>query len=327
MSEFDLIRRFLAPLSTGHDGAFMLTDDAALLGTSTNIIAKDTLVEGIHFTKDMPLDIIARRALRTNLSDIAAMGAKPSAYLLSCVWPKETTEEQFSLFSRGLQQDQNEFKVSLIGGDTCVHNTESGLLTISITALGVAPKSGAIRRSGAVIGDDVYVSGTIGDSGLGLLIMMNTESMAPDDNAFLVNRYQLPTPRIALGGALAGIATSAIDVSDGLLADAGRLAFSSNIGIRMSLSQVPLSSAARNWSISQKDDTQANLKLASYGDDYELLFTAPKPSRRAVEMAGQLTKTSVMKIGTVCRGSGVSVIGDSNEEISVPQHGYDHFTR
>lgn len=324
--EFDIIRKFFAPLSKGVDGAYALTDDAALVAGGDFIVTADMMIEGVHFLKNTPLDLAARKLIRVNLSDLAAKGAKPIGYFLTCAWPHAANREDIAHFAKGLEADQEEFRVALYGGDTTRHQAAKAPLTLSATFFGSAPRQGMIRREGAAPGDDIYVSGTIGDAGLGLAALKKQERFSTDDRDFLIARYRLPEPRITLGGALAGVASAAIDVSDGLIADTGHIAETSQCAIDISAPSIPLSEAARTWRDGQESANAAYGRLAAGGDDYEILFSAPPRARRAVEMAATLSKTPVARIGVASRGAGVRLLDAEGEEILVEHRGYDHFS-
>lgn len=320
--EFDIIAKYFAPLAT-EAGAFGLKDDAALL--APYVVTKDLIVEGVHFLSKDPLDLVAKKALRVNLSDLAAKGAKPSGYLLGCVWPAGVKEESIADFARGLAEDQESFRVTLFGGDTSAHQIKGAPLTISVTMLGAPSSAGLTRRNGAQPGDDVYVTGTIGDAGLGLRALTGETKPAAAAKKYLVERFRLPAPRLAAGSALAGLASAAIDVSDGLLADASHVAETSGSAIDIAAEKIPFSPAARAWLDAQGDRNAAIAGLAATGDDYEILFTAPQSRRRSIEMAGQVTKTPIVRIGTVSRGKGVRLIDESGRSIDAPKRGWDHF--
>lgn len=325
--EFDIIAKYFAPLAADCDGAFALKDDAALFSAGDAVITKDLLVEGVHFRAKDPRALVARKALRVNLSDLAAKGAKPAGYFLGLVLPLGVKEEAIADFAAGLAEDQDAFRISLMGGDTTVHAAKAAPLTISVTMIGAPGSAGFIARSGAKPGDDVYVSGTIGDAGLGLAALSGAFKPSAVDKAFLVERYQLPTPRVLLGGALGGLATASIDISDGLLADGGHIAARSGVAIEIAADKLPLSDAAKHWLAKQDDNAQALAEIAGFGDDYEIFFTAPPARRRSVEMASQLTKTALARIGAVTRGEGVRLLDADGAEIEVETAGYDHFER
>jgi thiamine-monophosphate kinase len=320
--EFDIIRKYLAPLAA-EEGAFGLTDDAAQVGGV--VVTKDLIVEGVHFRTKDPLDLVAKKALRVNLSDLAAKGAKPTGYFLGCVWPAGVKEDAIAAFARGLSEDQELFRLSLFGGDTTAHAQKGAPLTISVTLLGAPGSAGLIRRSGASPGDDLYVTGCIGDAGLGLRALEGAVKPSAASKKFLIERYRLPLPRLALGGALCGLASAAIDVSDGLLADAGHIAETSSVALEIAAEKIPLSAAARDWLEAQIDRDTALADLASMGDDYEILFAAPPSRRRSIELAAQVTKTPVARIGAITRGEGVRLIDGYGGGIAASRRGYDHF--
>jgi thiamine-monophosphate kinase len=322
--EFEIIREIFAPLSAGADGAFGLADDVASIGAF--IVTKDLIVEGVHFRKSDPLDLVARKALRVNLSDLAAKGAKPVGYFLGCVWNAAVARAEIEIFAKGLAEDQAQFGVTLLGGDTTRHVASGAPLTVSITAIGTAPRQGIVKRLGAAAGDELYVTGTIGDACLGLTALEKSEKFSAADKALLVSRFQLPEPRIALGGALPGLASAAIDVSDGLIADAGHLAEAAGLACVIEAAAVHLSGAAARWLEAQGDKRAAYGRLCSFGDDYEILFAAPPSRRRAVEMAAKLTKTAVTRIGAFTKGKGVRLLDEKGGGIDAP-NGYDHFRR
>ncbi|WP_425408386.1 thiamine-phosphate kinase [Hyphococcus sp.] len=327
MGEFDIIREIFAPLAADAPEAFDLTDDAALLQRQDYVVTKDLMVAGVHFLPKDPLDLVARKLIRANLSDLAAKGAKPVGYFLGCVWPANAKREQIELFAQGLKEDQETFRISLFGGDTTAHNLKTAPLTLSATFFGTPPKQGVTRRNGGLLGDDLYVSGTIGDSGLGLAALKKEFKFTTVDKASLVSRYQLPEPRLTLGTAIAGLATAAIDVSDGLLADAGHLAEMSGLRAAIDAVAVPRSAAAGAWIAAQDNRWRALAALATSGDDYEILFAAPPAMRRSVTVAAKASRTDVTRIGTLTRGAGVGLLNESGAEIAAPASGYDHFKK
>ncbi|MEO1014935.1 MAG: thiamine-phosphate kinase [Pseudomonadota bacterium] len=323
--EFDLIRRLFAPLAEKEPGAFGLEDDVAALLDTDFVATKDALVAGVHFPEDERFDLIARKALRVNLSDLAAKGAKPFGYLLGCVWPTDATSAEMEEFAAGLKQDQETYKITLLGGDTTRHRRAGAPLTLSVTMFGLGPRDGVVRRNGARVGDDVYVTGTIGDAGLGLMAAQGEETFPSSDEAELHERLRLPSPRLRFGGALPGVASAAIDVSDGLVADAGHLAAASGVAIEIDAARLPMSDAAIAWRARQSDPDASITALAGAGDDYEILFTAPPERRRAIDIASQVTKTSATKIGVARSGHGVRLLNESGAQISLLRPGYDHF--
>jgi thiamine-monophosphate kinase len=327
MSEFDIIRDVFAPLTASAPGAFNLADDAALLEAQNYVVTKDLMVAGVHFLPKDPLDLVARKLLRVNLSDLAAKGAKPVGYFLGCVWPQNVKRADIELFARGLSEDQQQYRISLYGGDTTVHGAKGAPLTLSATFFGTPSKQGVTRRSGASLGDDLYVSGTIGDAGLGLAALKKELKFTTVDKASLAGRYHLPEPRLVLGTALAGLATAAIDVSDGLIADAGHLARACGLRAEIEAVAVPRSAGAASWVAAQDNRWRALATLAGFGDDYEILFAAPPALRRSVTVAAKASRTEVSRIGSLTRGEGVLFLDESGSPILAPQSGYDHFMK
>ena len=229
LGEFDLIERLLRPLTRGYPGALNLTDDAALVRVPAGrelVVAKDAMVADVHFLADDPPDLVGGKLLRVNLSDLAAMGADPLGYLLVIARSPDVTDEWLQSFASGLLADQNRFGCHLLGGDTV---STPGPLTLSLTILGTVPEGSALLRSGAKAGDDVWVSGCLGDAALGLRVLRGL-AVTEDEALALVDRYRTPRPRLALGTALRGIASAAIDVSDGLVADLGHILETSGVG-------------------------------------------------------------------------------------------------
>lgn len=270
--EFGEIARLFRPLTFGAPGALDLKDDAAVLTWRPGfdlVVTKDAIVEGVHFPEGEDPALIARKLLRVNLSDLAAKAADPFACFLAVAWPKAFDAVSRAAFAAGLGEDLERFGVALMGGDTV---STSGPLTASLTAMGWAPEGGMIRRGGARVGDILMVSGTIGDGYLGLAAR---QGKLEDPEGWLTGRYQLPEPRLDLTLALRAGAHAAADVSDGLIADAGHIAEASDLGLVMDLALMPLSSAARHWLAAQDDRVRALLSLASGGDDYEVVCTAP----------------------------------------------------
>jgi thiamine-monophosphate kinase len=304
-SEFDLIARFFAPLATA-PGAFGLKDDAAIISPRAGhdlVVTTDTIIAGVDFLDDDPPVTIAKKALRVNLSDLAAKGAEPFAYLLTLSLPK-VDAAWLDEFARGLGEDQAAFGLSLLGGDM---SATPGPLSIAVTAFGHVPQGTMIRRFGAKPGDGVFVTGTIGDSGGGLEAR----------NGVLFERYRVPEPPVAFGASLRGLASAAIDVSDGLLADLGHIADVSGVRIVVEALRIPRSDALRAlWG----DTLEAIVCAATAGDDYQIAFTVSPAKEAAVASSVQVTR-----IGTVEQGSGVVLLDAQGREIVVARKGFAHF--
>ncbi len=315
--------RHFAPLSTAEAGAYGLRDDAASLTVPAGaelIVTKDMMAAGVHFFADDPAQTLGRKILRVNLSDLAAMGATPRAYALGLALPSEMPSGWLEEFAAGLASDQAQFGVTLIGGDTI---RAPGALTLSLTAFGEVPQGRALRRSGARAGDDIYVSGSIGDAALGLLAAKGGLGMvAAAERSELVSRYRLPEPRTELGKRLIGRANAAIDVSDGLVADLGHVCAASRVGACIEADLVPLSTAARTACAA---DPMLLSHVLSGGDDYELLFTAPPGAADELGKAARGAGVALNRIGTVLEGSGVRVLASDGEEMKFESGGYAHF--
>jgi thiamine-monophosphate kinase len=313
--EFELIARYFRPLAAGQAGALGLADDAALIDVPAGhrlVVSADALVAGIHFLPDDPPDRIARKMLRVNLSDLAAMGAKPLAYLMTCCFPRGLEEGWLAGFARGLAEDQREFAIALMGGDT---TATPGPLTLSVTALGTVETGCELRRSTAQAGDLVAVSGTIGDAALGYAIRRG-RIPAGEGAEMLLSRHYLPQPRVALGCRLVGLATSCVDVSDGLAGDLAHIAETSGLAAVVEATKVPLSPAAR--AILARDPRWLETVLTG-GEDFELLFTLP-PAR-----AGELRDLPVTVIGRMEPGSSVRVLDAAGRRLELGAGGYRHF--
>ncbi len=323
--EFDLIARYFAPLSENAPGAESLKNDAALLRPSHEaglVVTADMMVAGVHFLPEDPPGLIGRKLLRVNLSDLAAMGAEPRGYLLTVALPAAIEEAWVEAFAAGLAEDQREFGVALHGGDTVA---TPGPLTLSLTAFGDAFQGRVLARSTARAGDLVYVSGTIGDGALGLKALRGElPGLSEIDRAALAARYRLPEPRLALGRALVtgGLATAAIDVSDGLAADLGHIAETSGLAAEIEAGGVPLSKAARAALDADPDLVPA---ILSGGDDYELLFTAAPDSADDLAGLARSLDLSITRIGSMTEGRGITVFDEARREIALPRGGWAHF--
>lgn len=316
--EFEFIARRLRPLAAGCDAALDLLDDAAVLDPPSDrelVLTEDAMVEGVHFLPDDPPAQVAQKLLRVNLSDLAAMGADGLGYLLAIARPATLADDWLPGFCEGLAEDQAEFAVHLLGGDTV---STPGPLTLCLTALGTVPRGKALRRSGAMADDDLYVSGTLGDAALGLQALQGTLAPGAAATLFLADRYRRPHPRLALGAALRDVAHAAIDVSDGLLADLGHVVEASGVGAEVWADALPLSVAAR--------DLVGVLDAAlSGGDDYELLFAAPPACRAAIEQIGRHLALPLTPIGRIEAAPGVRVIDAAGRPLSPRRTGWRHF--
>lgn len=324
IDEFDLIARLFAPLAARHPGALGLTDDAALLDCPAGwniVLTADALVAGVHFLPDDPPDLIARKAVRVNVSDLAAMGAIPRAVMLAACFPQGTDAAWLECFVGGLRTDLDEFGIALIGGDTVA---TPGPLTLSITALGQARQGLELRRSAARPGDRVWVSGDIGDAAFGLLVAQGQASgLSPSAAASLLGRYRLPTPRCALGAGLVGLAHACMDVSDGLIGDLGHICQASGVGAEIEAAAVPLSEAGRT-AIALGLGRGMTTALTG-GDDYELLFTAPSEVDEELLTLSARLGLPITPIGRIIAAGGVLVRDADGNSLPFGMGGYRHF--
>ncbi len=303
-------------------GARALTDDCATFAPPRGgvMVAKtDTIVGTVHTIGDEPPDLVARKALRANLSDLAAKGAKPFAYLLSLSVPSETSDAWVKRFAEGLRRDQRAFGLGLIGGDSV---TAPGPVSVTITILGHAPRTTVPRRDGAKAGDDVYVTGTIGDAALGLLALRGwLRGISARESAHLADRYRLPRPRLEAGRELAHIVHAMMDVSDGLVGDLGHICKWSRLGAQIDWPSVPLSRAAK---AALKYRPALRSAVLSGGDDYELLFTASPWAASLVAAAARRAGVPVTCIGRMVKGKGVCVLDDKGRNITPSHGGFEH---
>lgn len=309
--EFALIARHFRPLAG--PGALDLADDAAVFAPPSGrelVVAADAMVAGVHFLPDDPPDLVARKLLRTNLSDLAAMGAAPLGYLLTVSVPRATPDAWFAAFAAGLARDQAEFGITLLGGDT---TSTPGPVSLSLTVLGSVLPGQAVRRAGARPGDGLFVTGTIGDGALGLLA---ARGELADPGGYLADRYRLPRPR--LGVARHGVVSAALDVSDGLVQDVGHLCRAGGCGAEIEAAAVPLSAAAR----------QAGMRvlILAGGDDYELAMAVPPGQEAALQAAAAACAVPVTRIGRFVPGApDVRVLDESGAVIRLDAGGWSHF--
>jgi thiamine-monophosphate kinase len=324
-AEDSLIARYFKPLATDA-GAFDLTDDAALVKSSADdiVVTTDAIVEGVHFLPDDPPDTVARKALRVNLSDLAAKGAEPAGFVLTLAL-RAVDDAWLAPFARALGEDAASFRCPLLGGDTVA---TPGPLMISITAFGRVLPGRMIRRAGAEPGDRVVVTGTIGDAALGLAFLKHdamATALAVDDGIreTLVERYRIPQPRVALAQAVRDHASAAMDVSDGLAGDLAKLCAASGVSAIVNIPTIPLSAPLATLI----DQYYGVLELAvSGGDDYEILCTIPENRFEAFVQASKLAGVPVTSIGTVISGASVPrFIDGQGAEMALSRRSYSHF--
>jgi thiamine-monophosphate kinase len=312
-AEFSLIARHFKPLAG--PGSLELRDDAAVLAPPAGrelVLTVDAMVAGVHFLPADPPDLIGRKLLRVNLSDLAAKGAVPLGYLMTVSTPKDTPDAWFAEFAAGLAADQTEYGATLLGGDT---TSTPGPISLSLTAIGHVSPGTAVHRFGARPGDGIWVTGTIGDGALGLAV---AQGRLTDPSGFLLGRYRLPEPRVGL--AICGIASAGMDVSDGLVQDLGHICRASGLAAALEAGLVPLSDAARaagpDW---------LNTCLTG-GDDYELLLAVPPANEAALQHAATAAGMAVTRIGRFLPGEPlVMVFGPNGESLTLTKGGWSHF--
>jgi thiamine-monophosphate kinase len=323
--EDSLIARYFKPLATD-PGAFGLNDDAAVLKALGDdiVVTTDALVEGVHFLPDDPADTIAQKALRVNLSDLAAKGATPAGFVLSLAL-RRVDEAWLVAFARGLGADASDFNCPLLGGDTV---STPGPLMISITAFGRVPQGKMIHRSGAKPGDHVVVTGTIGDAALGLDILKAGKvatALAGDAAAReeLISRYRVPQPRNALASAVRAHAHASMDLSDGLAGDLAKLCAASVMSAAIDLKSIPLSKAA---SAALAAGAVSMAEIVSGGDDYEVLCAIPPDAFDAFIQAAQAAEVAASPIGTIIAGESPPKWLDAvGKELPLTRTSYSHF--
>lgn len=320
--EFETIQRLLKPLAHPQ-WARGLADDVAALPFRPGydlILTKDALVEGVHFLPEDPLDTVAQKLLRVNLSDIAAKGAVPFGYLLACHWSERCGWPERDAFVAGLRRDQAIYDIHLLGGDTV---RTPGPASFSVTMMGWIPAGTAVHRGGARPGDAVYVTGTIGDGWLGLQACQGILALEQDRLEYLRNAYRLPTPHTDLADLIARHATASCDVSDGLLADAERIGSTSGVALELELAVTPMSAAAQAWFDSRVDEQAALEQLAGGGDDYQILFTAPEGLEDTLRRETERRFVRLTKVGRVIDGHGL-VVRYKGEAVLPSRTGWTH---
>jgi thiamine-monophosphate kinase len=314
--EFDLIARYFTRATPG--AVLGVGDDCALLAPSPGMqlaVSTDMLLEGRHFSpQDSPAGL-GHKSLAVNLSDLAAMGATPRWATLAIALP-EANDAWLTAFARGFFRMADQHGIELVGGDTT-----RGALTLSITVIGEVPPGQALRRDGARPGDDVWVSGTLGAAAMALAYRQGRLFMEQIDAAKVLPALYLPTPRIELGIALRGIASSAIDISDGLLGDLGHILERSQVGAVVEFAALPMLPVAQTY---LHENVARDCVLAG-GDDYELCFTAPAARRDAVQAAAESAGVAVARIGSITAEPGLTVIDADGQPIPIDHTGYDHF--
>ena len=326
MDEFEIIRRYFSSAVTESHAGILLGpgDDCALLqvpADSELCVSTDTLIESVHFPKKAAGRLVATRTLAANLSDLAAMGARPYGFTLALTL-SEVLEPWLEEFSQCLQELTKQYQFPLIGG-----NLSKGSLSLTVTVMGIVPKGRAILRSTARVGDDIFVSGYLGDAAGGLKCLEKGATSTDhsqsgrevDIQKSHLNRYLSPVPRVELGLALRDVASAAIDISDGFSADLKHLCESSRVGARIQSSDIPLSPALK----ADFSPTQAMMLALSGGDDYELCFTVPKRLSEEVALISSKLNLPITCVGEITKETNVVIADQQNKPIDVG--GYRHF--
>jgi thiamine-monophosphate kinase len=316
LNEFDIIRRYFTP-PTDHT-ILAGGDDAALVAVTPGMdlaVSTDALVAGNHFFEDAEARSVGHKALAVNLSDMAAMGARPRWATLALTLP-EADESWLGGFAEGLLALAKDHGVDLVGGDTT-----RGPLNICVHILGEVEQGKALRRSGACVGDDLWVSGSIGGAALALAHLRGQFELRAQDRDWALRRLNYPNPRVAVGCGLIGLATSCIDISDGLVADVGHLTERSGVRISIEWELVPLPSAA----VRHRDHPLVRRAALAGGDDYELAFTAPAGLSTEMGALAARAGVALTRVGRVDQGSGVAVVDGAGRTIVLTETGFDHF--
>jgi thiamine-monophosphate kinase len=313
--EFDLIAHYFTRPTPG--AILGVGDDCALLSVETGkelAVSTDTMVSGVHFLPNTDPRDLGHKALAVNLSDLAAMGAAPRWFTLALTLP-EVDHSWLEPFSAGLLALADETGIELVGGDTT-----RGPLSMTLTVMGEVPAGKALRREGARAGDDVWVSGTLGDAALGLRCLQARVSLSEAQRVYCVSRLVRPTARLALGMRLLDLANSAIDLSDGLLADLGHICERSHLGARLELNAIPASSVMAE----QSEAIRIECQLAG-GDDYELCFTSPVNVRSKIAALSRDLALALTRVGIMTEGENVLVMDADGRPVVTERSGYDHF--
>jgi thiamine-monophosphate kinase len=321
-AEDRLIARFFQPIAT-HPGALGLSDDAAFIKPPPGcdlVLKTDAIIGGVHFFPDDAARGVASKALRVNLSDLSAKGARPLGFLLSLALPKDIGDDWLEGFAQGLRGDAVLFACPLFGGDT---DRTPGPITVSIAMFGSVPEGTMVRRAGAKPGDAVFVSGTIGDASLGLALRKGAPWKLSDaQRQHLVSRYLLPQPRNAIAEAVRSHASAAMDVSDGLAGDFAKLCRASKVAADIEVARVPLSDAAK--AAIAVDPAMLETVLTG-GDDYEIVCTVPAAKAEGFRAAARAANVAVSEIGQIAAGEGARFIGADGKPLSFARASFSHF--
>ena len=321
IGEFDWISKYLAPLAS--KDSFGLRDDAALLSVPTGcelVVTQDAIAETVHFLNSDPLETVAQKALRVNISDIVAKGAKPFAYSMALGMPDVWGEREMEQFANGLAKDQAEFGLTLTGGDT--YRSPAGLC-VSITMFGTVENGRYKSRLGARSGDILAVSGTIGNAAIGLKVATDQFSVAPEAHSFFVDCYRIPSPPVTLGPTIAEYATASMDISDGLLGDAAKLCRASGVTAQINRLDIPIDSQVRNL---LNSDPELLRSVLTGGDDYQVLCTVSPENWEEFHQAASTADVQIRSIGQLTDAESEPVSLDMQGlEVSLGPDSYSHF--
>ena len=324
MNEYEVIKKIFLPLSIRKEYSLNLDDDANLLPNKKQIVVcTDSIVEGDHFQKNEKNSLlIAKKLLRSNLSDLASMGAEPFGYTLNLSLPKKFGNKKLinwiKLFAKGLKQDQLKYQIELLGGDTVI---TKGPLILSLTLFGFKKKK-IIKRSNAQNNDDIYVTGNIGDSGIGYKILLNKLNLNTKLNNFYISKHKLPDPPVNFGKNLCLLANSATDISDGLLADLNNIITSSSCGATIYIENIPFTTYTKNLIKKKKIDINY---LLTCGEDYQLIFTAKRKYYNNLILLAKKNFIKVTKIGKIVKGKKLLILDKNNQKLSFQNLGFKHF--
>jgi thiamine-monophosphate kinase len=326
-AEDHLIARYFRPLAK-HPGALGLIDDAAVITPppgSDIVLTTDGAISGVHFFPEDPADAVAKKVLRMNLSDLAAKGAAPLGFLIALALPKDVEEMWLTAFAEGLGADADDYGCPLLGGDT---DCTPGPMSMSITAIGSVPHGAMIKRAGAKVGDHIVVTGTIGDAALGLRLRQNARvgagwGLADEQQAHLTDRYLLPQPRTAISEALRRHASAAMDISDGLVGDLGKLCRASGVSADVEIARIPLSPSATHALTTERALIET---ILTGGDDYEIIATVPSDQLAPLQKKGVGVGVALADIGTIVGGEGEARFRDINGELmEFARPSFSHF--
>ena len=317
MHEFQLINKFFSKLTVNNNSSLNLNDDVFFDRTKNLVVSVDTYIEGVHFFDFKKPDLVIKKIIRSSISDIICKGVKPKYYFISGSGNNETfSSSNLRKISRSLKQEQNKYNIFLCGGDTVYSNK----LSFTITSIGFSPK--ILFRNNAKLDDDIYVTGTLGDSFAGLKILKKKINTNNSLNRYFVNKYYLPNLHLKLSNKLLSFANTSIDISDGLISDLEKLINKQNLSYRLNLNSIPISKNLNKLLIKKKLD---KISFISQGDDYQILFTANSSKSRIINKTAKSLGIKISKIGKICSNLQKSqIIDQKGNKIAVKTKGYSH---